>query len=129
MSRTSSRAFPPGWVGNSGAEGIHAHGAPRDARSAKRELFVAAFGDFVRLASEVNAIAVIAQYAAHAAARHVSVHTGLPGVDFGGVQRVGRLDHYLRPLLHLLGPGLHPRVAVLAHEPEHAGQKFYAVFV
>jgi hypothetical protein len=69
MSRTSSRALRPGRVGSSGAEGIHGHGAPRDARSAKRELLVAAFGDFVRLASEVNAIAVIAQYAAHAAAR------------------------------------------------------------
>jgi hypothetical protein len=76
----------------------------------------------------MNAIAVIAQYAAHAAALHVSVHTGLPGVDFGGEQRLGRLHHCLRPLRHLLGPGFHPCVVVLPHEPEDAGLKFHAVF-
>src|SRR4051812_40325681 len=50
---------------------------------AEEELLVSLSGDFVRLAAEVNAMAIIPQHATYAAALHVAVHAGLPGIDLG----------------------------------------------
>ena len=79
-------------------------------------------------APEVDAVAIISQYAADAAALHVSVHAGLPGIDLGGQQRFGGLDHGPRPLRYRIAPCLHLRVIVFQHEPQQAGLEFHTVF-
>ena len=56
---------------------------PRKCGSAERKLLVPSLCHLVRQPSEVNAVAVISQHAAYAAALNVAVHPGLPGIDLG----------------------------------------------
>src|SRR5262249_51732054 len=81
----------------------------------ERELLVATVRDLGGLAPVVDTITVVTQHATHAAAVHVAVYAGLPGIDLPGEEPLGRPDDGLRPLRHVLRPGLHARVVVLAH--------------
>src|ERR1051326_2305657 len=76
----------------------------------------------------MHAVAVVAEDAAHGPALDVAVNTGLPGIDFRGEQRFGRLDHGPGPIIHLLRPGFHMRVVMFPHEPQYSGLELYAVF-
>ncbi len=72
------------WQRDLGIEGAAMPAAPATLHmSAEREFLVSALGDFVRLAPEVNAMAVIPQHATYVAALHVAVHAGLPGINLG----------------------------------------------
>src|SRR5437870_953182 len=55
-------------------------------RLTEQELAIAIGGDLFALAPVMNAVAVVAQHAADAAAVDVAVHSGLPGIDLAGEQ-------------------------------------------
>src|SRR5437763_694106 len=93
----------------------------------ERKFLVTAFGDLIGRPPEMRAIAIVAQNAAHGPALDVAIDAVLPGIDLERQQRFACLDHYPRPLVHVLWPGLHMRVVVLLHEPQHARLEFDAV--
>src|SRR5436190_334009 len=65
--------------------------------------------------------------AAYGPALDGAIDAVLPGIDLERQQCFARLDHDPRPLVHFFRPGLHTRVVVLLHEPQHARLEFDAV--
>src|SRR5215469_3954735 len=94
---------------------------------AEREFLVTAFGDLVGRSPEMRAVAIVAQNPAHGPTLDVAIDAVLPRIDLEGEQCFARLDHDPRPLVHFFWPGLHTRVVVLSHEPQHVRLEFDAV--
>src|SRR3954471_24152922 len=93
----------------------------------EREFPITAFGDLVGRPPEMRAVAIVAQNPAHGPALDVAIDAVLPGIDLERQQCFAGLDHDPRPLVDLFWPGLHTRVVVLLHEPQHARLEFDAV--
>jgi len=91
------------------------------------EFLVTAFGDLIGRPPEMRAVAIVAQDPAHGPTLDVAIDAVLPGIDLERQQCFARLDDDLRPFVHFFRPGLHMRVVMLLHEPQHVRLEFDAV--
>src|SRR5215468_10706817 len=93
----------------------------------EREFLVTAFGDLIGRSPEMRAVAIVAQNPAHGPTCDVAIDAVLPRIDLERQQRLASLDHDLGPLVYFFRPGLHMRVVMLLHEPQHVRLEFDTV--